>query len=243
MNVFININRALHARFGRVAMPAPAHALAVIGDVHGRADLLGAMLEQLARDHSGYLPVLAGDLVDRGPDSRAVLERVRMPGAGIVVLMGNHERMLLDFLDDPGAAGPAWLRHGGDATLASFGIAKPEPDSATRDALRAALGPAEAWLRALPTWWQSGTVVVAHAGADPRRAMADQDPRDLLWGHPGFGRFPRRDGLWVVRGHVIVPEPQFGRGVISVDTGACTTGRLSCALISGEGVRFLTVGS
>lgn len=183
--------------------------------------------------------MFVGDLIDRGMGSRAVLDRVRGLGAQAVVLRGNHEQMLLDFLDLPS---PEWLRHGGAETLASFGIRDPLPDTATRDALRAALPPGmEEWLRGLPLWWQSGNLVVAHAGADPRQPMPHQAPRSLLWGHPAFGRFPRRDGLWVAHGHVIVPAARAQCGVISVDTGVYATGRLSCALISDAAMRFVQV--
>lgn len=240
MNLFINLNNML-TRIRRPAPPAPARPVAVIGDVHGRADLLEPLLDRIARDHPAFLPVFTGDLIDRGPDSQAVLRRVRALGAGAVVLRGNHEQMMLDFLDDPERSGPAWLRHGGVETLASFGIAAQDPDAPA--ALRAALADTEGWLRALPLWWLSGTVAVVHAGADPRLPLPAQDPRALLWGHPAFGRFPRRDGIWVAHGHVIVDAPRCARGVISVDTGAWRTGRLGCALISGDGVQFLVQGS
>lgn len=221
--------------------PAPAEPLAIIGDVHGRADLLGRMLARIAQEAPDARPVLAGDMIDRGPDSCAVLTRVRALDRA-VVLRGNHEEMMVAFLDSPAENG-GWLRHGGDETLRSFGIAAPEADTATRDTLRRAL-PAgtEDWLRALPCHWISGNVAVVHAGADPRVPIPDQNPRHLLWGHPGFGRFPRRDGLWVVHGHTIVGKPRRGNGVISIDTGAWRSGRLSAVILSQAGSRFLTVG-
>ena len=156
---------------------------------------------------------------------------------------------MLRFLDDP-QGGAAWLRHGGMQTLASYGVAvsgaRPEAGARAqiRDALRAALGEGtEAWLRGLPRAWQSGNLLVTHAGADPRQPMPHQAPRSLLWGHPAFGRFPRRDGLWVAHGHVIVPAARAQCGVISVDTGAYATGRLSCALISDAAMRFVQVSA
>lgn len=220
--------------------PAPGpRPIAVIGDVHGCLDLTTGLLTRIAGECPAAQVVFAGDLVDRGPDSAGVLAHVRGL-SGAVVLRGNHEQMLLDFLDDPEGAGPVWLRHGGQQTLESFGIMAGAADAPTRDALRAALGAgAEAWLRGLPLWWQAGTLVVAHAGADPRTPMPHQNPQHLLWGHPAFGRVPRRDGLWVAHGHTIVPAPRCENGVISVDTGAWRSGRLTAALISGEGVRFL----
>lgn len=232
-------------KFRRPSFPplAPDQPLAIIGDIHGCAGLLDGLLARVAIENPGAKPVFVGDMIDRGPDSQGVLARIRALD-GAVVILGNHEEMMLRFLDEPEDAGPAWLRHGGIQTLESFGITDPAADADTRDALRRAFPPGlEAWLRALPCVWRSGNVMVVHAGADPRRPIADQNPRDLLWGHPGFGRFPRRDGLWVAHGHTIVPKPRQRNGVISVDTGAWQGGGLSAALISAQGVRFLTVSA
>lgn len=221
--------------------PAPGKPpVAVIGDIHGCLDLAEWLVARIGRECPEARIVLAGDMIDRGPDSAGVLDWARaLPGA--VALRGNHEQMLLDALDDPEAAGPVWLRNGGQETLASFGISEGD---APRDALRAALGPErEAWLRGLPLWWQSGTLVVTHAGADPRLPMAHQNPQHLLWGHPAFGRVARRDGLWIAHGHTIVRKPRCAGGVVSVDTGAWRSGRLTAALISDDGVRFLSTGA
>ncbi|HEY0214471.1 MAG TPA: metallophosphoesterase family protein [Paenirhodobacter sp.] len=220
----------------------PEQSLAVIGDVHGCAELLETLLTRIeAQDHDAQL-VFVGDMVDRGPGSQAVLARIRSLSRA-VALRGNHEQMMLGFLDEPETIGASWLDYGGAQTLDSFGITRHVADTQTRDALRNAM-PAglEDWLRSLPCWWRSGNVAVVHAGADPRSQITHQNPRDLIWGHPAFGRFPRRDGLWVVHGHTVVPKPRQSDGVISVDTGAWQGGGLSAALISTQGVEFLTIG-
>lgn len=215
--------------------------LAVIGDVHGRRDLLECLFDRLDQVAPQARSILVGDMIDRGPDSRGVLACVQARGA--VAVRGNHEQMLLDFLDAPAATGSVWFRSGGIQTLESFGIMDPAPDIATRDALRCALSDGgEAWLRGLSDRWRGGNVVVVHAGADPRVPLAEQNPKHLLWGHPACGRFPRADGLWLVHGHTIVSKPRRRGRVVSVDTGAWQSGRLSAALISARGVRFLTVG-
>ncbi|WP_083392626.1 metallophosphoesterase [Rhodobacter xanthinilyticus] len=226
--------------------PAPQEPVAIIGDVHGRADLLEALLARLAEEDAAAVPVFVGDLIDRGEDSAAVLERVRGL-ARARVLLGNHEEMMLRFLDDP-QGGAAWLRHGGMQTLASYGVAvsgaRPEAGARAqiRDALRAALGEGtEAWLRGLPRAWQSGNLLVTHAGADPRRPLPLQEPQALTWGHEDFGRRPRTDGLWVAHGHVIVERARVEAGVISVDTGAFATGRLSAVVITPAGARVLEI--
>jgi serine/threonine protein phosphatase 1 len=236
------------ARFDAPLMPDdPFFA---IGDLHGCDTLLARLLEQIAAmEQPGAPLVFLGDYIDRGDNSAALLARLhRLSGAGgakVICLMGNHERMMLEALDDPAHAGPRWLRHGGLQTLASFGIAPPGPDAAARvweamrDALRAALGPEqEAWLRGLPLYWQSGNVMAVHAGADPARPIPEQGEETLLWGHADFGRAIRSDGLWVVHGHTIVEAPLQHRGRIAIDTGAYATGRLTAALIAPGAVSF-----
>jgi serine/threonine protein phosphatase 1 len=249
---FFRWSRASRSQFD--APLAPDHAVIVLGDIHGRSDLLDQMLTRLARltCPAAHL-VCVGDYVDRGDESAAVLRRVmtlqkEAPDGAMVCLMGNHEKMMLEFLDAPEAWGPRWTRHGGLQTLASFQVGLgpvkgggAERDwRAIRDALRAAMPPdLEAWLRALPLTWQSGNLFVAHAGADPQRAIADQKPRGLLWGGEGFYDIPRSDGIWVAHGHVITGDAQPVNGRIPVDTGAYATGRLTAAVIEPGRVEFI----
>lgn len=237
--------------------PAPLAPVYAIGDVHGCAERLEQLLDMIAEDKarcdlSDARIVFAGDYVDRGPDSRAVLARVMaMTASGaqdVHCLMGNHEDMLLRFIDNPVEQGRRFLRHGGAETLASFGIAG--AIEAVEDAMlvdfagrfRASLDPGcEAWLRGLPLIWNSGTVFVAHAGLDPRRPPDDQQDHDLLWGAPGFLEVPRRDGIWVAHGHWIVDAPAVSATRISLDTGAWRTGCLTAARILPDGsVAFMT---
>lgn len=222
---------------------APAERLAVIGDVHGCESLLVAMLEALsAVDPPPDRLVFVGDLIDRGEDSAGVLDLMREIELGLgdqlVVLRGNHEAMMLAFLDSPETAAARWLRYGGLQTLASFGIGDvTETMSETkalklRDGLAAALGPELiAWLRTRPTAFTSGNVTIVHAGADPGLPIAEQSDDTLVWGHPAFRTTPRADGQWVVHGHTVVDEVAAVAGRIDVDTGAFATGRLSAALI------------
>lgn len=232
---------------------APDRPVAAIGDLHGRYDLLTA-LEQRLRDEAdaGAAWVFLGDYVDRGPDSAGVLDwlRGRQQAAPdqVICLKGNHEKMMLDFIDDPAGKGARWLVNGGMETLASYGIdGQPARHGAEEaleaaDALEAALPEGmQDWLRALPLHWASGNIHCVHAGMDPARAPEAQEPRSLLWGHPAFLRQPRADGLTVVHGHTIVDAPWLGDGRICVDTGAYRSGRLTAALLAGDAARFITV--
>lgn len=219
---------------------APDRTLAVIGDLHGCADFLDDLLGRIEADAPDAHIIAVGDYIDRGEDSRGVIERL-IPRNDMTCLMGNHEQMLLDFLEDPERTGASWLRYGGLQTLASYGVHGVLETSGAddlikaRDGLRNAMGPAEDWLRNRPMRFQSGNVAVVHAGASPNRSLDDQDAKALLWGHPEFSRRDRADGIWIMHGHSIVPVIEPHRGKIGVDTGAYATGRLSAAIVTPDG--------
>ncbi|NRB18492.1 MAG: serine/threonine protein phosphatase [Rhodobacteraceae bacterium] len=228
--------------------PSPDAPFFAIGDVHGRLDLLDKVLDQL---QPGPTLVLVGDYVDRGENSAGVLRRLfELSQDGtreVICLKGNHEDMMLRFLDDPEHRGGIWLRNGGLQTLASFGVSgvteRIDLESSRRvsEALAQAMGPSLiSWIRALPHRWQSGNVAVVHAGADPSKPIAEQELQTLIWGHADFPATPRRDGQWILHGHTIMDQPVFENGIISVDTGAYATGRLTAAGVSQGNVEFLT---
>lgn len=229
---------------------APDERLAVVGDIHGTDGLLAALLERIAAQGPARL-VFVGDYVDRGEDSAGVLARLHALSSSdprAVFLAGNHEAMMLAFLDDPEREARRWLRNGGLQTLASFGIGGVSEVSdaartvAARDALASALGPERlTWLRGLPTRFTSGNVAVVHAGANPSAPIAGQPDTTLLWGHPEFTTRARGDGVWVVHGHTITAEVAPREGRIGVDTGAYANGRLSAALIGPGSVAPVSV--
>ena len=207
---------------------SPATPFVVIGDIHGRNDLLQRVLAGLDDAHT---VVCVGDYVDRGDESAAVL-RTLAARPDITCLLGNHEAMMLDFIDAPENNGNRWMRYGGLQTVASFGIsgvhenADTETMKATRDALVAAMGDdLIGWLRTLPTYFISGNVAVVHAGADP-------------YGHPDFGTVARPDKMWVIHGHTIVDTPMVTNGCIAIDTGAYATGRLTAVVVTDQGFAF-----
>jgi len=219
--------------------------MVAIGDIHGRADLLEKMLHLLPSDHK---IICVGDYIDRGEHSADVLSML-LDRDDILCLLGNHEDMLLSFLDDPERHGDRWLRYGGLQTLQSFGVAVDHRQSSgnsgkrfldCRDALLERMG-AElvSWIRNLPLRWVSGNVAVVHAGADPGRPLNDQEPSALCWGHPEFLTRSREDGVWVVHGHTIVDEAHVQGGRVAIDTGGYATGRLSAAVISHGNIDFI----
>ncbi len=230
------------------AQTAPERLLYVVGDIHGRADLLERLLKRLSGETAPYDLVFVGDYIDRGEESAAVLGRLCQlsDDSHVTCLMGNHERMLLDFLDDPAQSGRRWGRNGGLQTLASFAIGNVNETSdgtamtAARDSLRHKLGPIEAWLRALPLSFQSGNIFIPHAAADPRLPISAQVDKTLIWGHPAFFQEPRQDGIWVIHGHTIMDQAEAIDGRIGIDTGAYATGRLTAVRIEGSTIEFLS---
>ncbi len=229
---------------------APEQRFVVIGDIHGRLDLLQTLLPKLDDD----CPLIfVGDYVDRGDYSAQVLRQLHhlseTSNGRVVCLLGNHEEMLLRFVEDPKRVGGLWLNNGGLQTLASFGIAGINEavfgDGAVAVAarLRQSMGDALlSWLNTRPLTWTSGNVTVVHAALDPNQSVETQSRQICVWGHPQFPRIPRQDGQWVVHGHTIVDHARARHGIVSIDTGAFATNRLTAAEIFKGGVRFVSTG-
>jgi serine/threonine protein phosphatase 1 len=221
----------------------PGLRIYAIGDVHGRLDLLDQLLAKIALDFAESrvqrrLLVFLGDYVDRGPDSRGVIERLAqgaLPGFEHIYLTGNHEDLMLRFLADPEEAGAAWLWNGGQTTLASYGIASdpliaPGPSDllALRDALLAAL-PAQhrQFLDSLKHYHVEGDLVFVHAGLKPGRLLARQAIEDMLWIRDEFLTSPADFGKLVIHGHTVTMAPEARANRVGIDTGAWKTGHLT----------------
>lgn len=225
-----------------------------IGDLHGRFDLLSRLHRLIAADLTMATPqqaflVYLGDYVDRGPQSFEIIDSLvnePLPGVRPVYLKGNHEDMLLDFLD-AGRMSDTWLMNGGIETLASYGVDLPlfETDprriEAARREFRDALPDSHlAFLRGLELYRRIGGYLFVHAGLRPGVALEDQDPRDLMWIRSEFLDEIQSAGPVVVHGHTIAPEPQVHAGRIGIDTGAYRSGRLTCLVLEGTDRRFLS---
>jgi serine/threonine protein phosphatase 1 len=229
-----------------------ARRLYVVGDIHGRADLLDRMIEEIACDLARApiaeaLTVTIGDYIDRGPNSRLVIDRLAhnpFP-TGFIALKGNHEVLLETFLRDPSVA-EHWRHLGGIETLHSYGV-DPGPlmrgqnFAAAAEALREALsGTHSEFLASLHISLTAGEYFFCHAGVRPGVLLEQQRENDLLWIRDEFLTSSLDFGKIVVHGHSPVEEPDLRPNRINVDTGAFITGRLSCAVIEGGRVRFLT---
>lgn len=227
--------------------------LYAIGDVHGERQLLDGLLNDIvedARRQEGLSPVAVflGDYVDRGPDSRGVIDLLLddpLPGFTVRFLKGNHEEAMLGFIDDP-AASMDWLRFGGAETLGSYGVraSVAVADAGRCRVLRDLLGtrmPDEHldFLRRLEPWAAYGDYAFVHAGIRPHRKLEDQDPHDLLWIRNPFLESGARHEKVIVHGHTIVDSPEVRHNRIGIDTGAYATGRLTALVLAGQSVRFL----
>ena len=223
----------------------------VIGDIHGRLDLLDTLIGKINADLKSAptpepLTVTLGDYIDRGPNSRGVLERLAqnpfpMP---YVALKGNHEELLTTFLDDPSIL-DKWRRLGGMETLHSYGVPVSKlmvgtgfDEAAAR--LRAALP--EAHLRfvsSLKLSASSSTHFFCHAGIRPGIPLDRQSADDLLWIRQEFLNSKINFGKRVVHGHTPTERPEVLPNRINIDTGAYATGRLTCLVLEGDQHRFL----
>lgn len=227
-----------------------------IGDVHGCDDMLAAMHEKIADDLAArpcatHRIIHIGDYVDRGPDNAGVIERLSRLGEAddrILCLRGNHEEMLLDFLDDPLAIGDVWLRNGGDATLASYGLDVELAGVTDRafEGLGAAFAASlpsrhRVFLEGLPYWVQFGDYFFCHAGVRPGIAIEEQDRFDLIWIREEFLYSDDDFGAVVVHGHTPADEPEIGSNRINIDTGAVYGGALTCVVLEGRDHHFLDV--
>lgn len=225
---------------------APGDLVYAIGDIHGRADLLDRLYRRIRAHAEDSAPgrrlvVHLGDYVDRGPDSRGVIDRVMappLPGFAPVALLGNHEFLMLEFLKDPVEYGPGWMANGAAATMASYGVAPPKraDDPAelrrARDALDRALPPAHrTFLQDLPTMYRAWIFVFVHAGVRPGVALERQSVDDLIWIREEFLRSPANHGGVIVHGHSITLEPDFQPNRIGIDTGAYRSGKLTAVCL------------
>jgi serine/threonine protein phosphatase 1 len=228
------------------ATPPAGTRLYVVGDIHGYLDTLTRLHRLIARDAAEAraernVVVYLGDYVDRGPDSRGVVEillRAPLTGFERVHLKGNHEAALLDFLDgrEPSMD---WLRFGGIETLASYGVPPPrrsaELDDTRIDFERLMPPDHLAFYRDLALTRIEGDFLMVHAGIRPGIAIADQSPDDLMWIREPFLRSDASFGKIVVHGHTIEKRPQIRHNRIGIDTGIYRYGKLTCAVMeSGE---------
>lgn len=226
--------------------------LYVIPDIHGHKAKLDHALDLVAalggREAS---VVFLGDLVDRGPDSRGVIQTLidgLAQGRDWTVLRGNHDQLFLDFIDAASTHSPlvrsgrGWLSPvmGGEQTLASYGVRSTEDAPNWDAAVRAVPAAHVDFLRALPYLHQTDDLILVHAGIRPGIALHDQDPDDLIWIRDDFLLDRRDHGKLVVHGHTPVDFPEHHGNRVALDGGAGWGRDLFVAVFDGRDCRLLT---
>lgn len=226
------------------------HRVYAIGDVHGRLDLLQKLWTMIEADAAGThlrkTIILVGDYVDRGRDSKGVIDfllKVKQD-RDVVCLRGNHDQAVLDFVGDAKFY-RSWKPFGAPETLLSYGVMPPRFDDEAEFEKARSEFVAKCpqihleFLKSLPHYHEIGDYFFVHAGVRPGIPLKEQDPQDMLWIREDF-LFSRADlEKVVVYGHT--PVEQAGRRGhrLGIDTGAYATGRLSAVVLEGQECRFL----
>ena len=226
-----------------------------IGDIHGRSDLLAAIFAQIVIDAARRktrrrVVVSLGDYVSRGANSRRVIEMLmEAPPEGFerVTLKGNHEDLLLRYLDGELDAGKHWFDYNGQDMLASYGVEI--PDRRARDDASMALArwrfeaalppPHLKFFRSLRVRHQEGDYCFVHGGVRPGIPLAQQSDHDCMWIRKAFLDSEAEHGAVVVHGHSISDQPEVKRNRIGIDTGAYRSGVLTCLVLEGTTRSFL----
>lgn len=217
-----------------------------VGDIHGRLDLLDDLLARIDADDARRgaaqtTLIFLGDLVDRGPDSAGVVERLRLLGESgrpVRFLAGNHEEVFLSALDGDSKALKLFCRIGGRETVLSYGVDDTAYEAMDYAELADALGRIvpDAHRRFLAGFEDAitlGDYFFVHAGVRPDRSLDNQRTTDLRWIRDTFLDYRGRLDKRVVHGHSIAPEVEFRPHRIGIDTGAYVTGRLTALGLEG----------
>ena len=226
-----------------------------VGDIHGRLDLLDTLLAKIERDLADRpsrrtILVFLGDLIDRGPESRGVVERLRTyrrPGVRTVFLAGNHEEVLLRLLAGESGILSSWLSFGGAECLKSYAIDPAEIRAMSEAEGLAAIAsafPAEhlGFIESFADTLRLGDYLFVHAGIRPGLDLALQSQSDLRWIRSPFLDDDSDHGFVVVHGHTIVEEVVERPNRIGIDTGAYRTGVLTALALDGPDRRYLDTG-
>lgn len=236
---------------GEPSVP-PGYRVYAVGDVHGRLDLLDDALSRIEADiHSRAraqnIIVFLGDLIDRGPSSAQVIERVRTyrrPAVRTVFLSGNHEEVLLRLLRGESLFLRDWLNFGGAQCARSYGISstalkRMDPGQAVEVLRQKIPGHDQAFLKSFVDTFRIGSYLFVHAGVRPGVPLSDQTQADLRWIRRPFLENDDDHGFVVVHGHTIAEQVDVRANRIGLDTGAYRSGVLTAMGLEGRERWFL----
>lgn len=214
-----------------------------IGDIHGRLDLLDALLAQIADDdaHRGRSDtqlLFLGDLIDRGPQSAQVVERLlrlsrtRPPHSSMRFLLGNHEEVFLSALEGNEKSLRFFTKIGGRETIFSYGISEDRymsmDDAQLLQVLKAHVPPEHVeFLAAFEDMIVLGDYAFVHAGVRPQQPLATQRVKDLRWIRDEFLAFSGKLEKVIVHGHSITTDVELLPHRIGLDTGAYASDKLT----------------
>ena len=234
---------------GRASLP-PGRRVYAIGDIHGRLDLLAPLADAIDRDDQASEKaettiILLGDLVDRGPDSRGVLEFARQwqQLCDVRILLGNHEEMFLNAFYEKGVF-RGFLRFGGVQTLASYGLDAEQmidmdfPEIKHR-LTRAVPKTDRMFVHSFEDKIHIGDYLFVHAGIHPKVPLDQQEDHDLRWIREPFLSHKGDLGCVVVHGHTVTAQPELCDHRIGIDTGAWESGLLTALRLEGTDRRLI----
>jgi serine/threonine protein phosphatase 1 len=255
MKRFTNFWRDENAHRAAPVIPGGIRVYAV-GDIHGHRELLERLLALIEKDISGRarlrnVLIFVGDLIDRGPESNQVVERLRtlkMPDVRTVFLMGNHEEILLRIIDGEDSLVWDWLSFGGDTCMTSYGLdpkaLKGLSIELAADAIRAAIPNNHVeFLRSFADSFAVGDYLFVHAGIRPGIPIAQQRPEDLRWIRGPFLGWKEDHEVMVVHGHTISATVDEQPNRIGIDTSAYQNGLLTAMGAEGAKRWYIQAGS
>ncbi|MFW5443115.1 MAG: metallophosphoesterase family protein [Methylococcaceae bacterium] len=226
-----------------------------IGDIHGRDDLLQNIHDKIALDSVNYsgnkLIVYLGDYIDRGLHSKKVIDLLLknpLSGFNPIYLRGNHEQVLLDFLNFDPSIATQWLTFGGQATLLSYGVSVsgiPFGEKLVqlqRDLADKIPNEHLTFYSQLEYCYSSGDYFFVHAGVKPKIKLTRQNSLDMMWIRDEFLSSKHQHEMMIVHGHSVTDDPVILPNRIGIDTGAYMSGRLTCLVLEGEEKRFIQTG-
>ncbi|HUE78807.1 MAG TPA: metallophosphoesterase [Sphingomicrobium sp.] len=241
--------RSLFPKDGRPEEPSvpDGYRVYAIGDIHGRLDLLDDALARIevdidSRELAQNIIVFLGDLIDRGPSSAQVVERVRTywrQGVRTVFLIGNHEEVLIRLLRGESRFLRDWLSFGGAECAKSYGVSattlkRMDPAQAVAALREKIPEDHRTFLQNFVDTFRIGSYLFVHAGIRPGVPLSEQNQTDLRWIREPFLENSEDHGFIVVHGHTINEQISVRENRIGLDTGAYRTGVLTAIGLEGR---------
>lgn len=230
----------------------PGYRAYVIGDIHGRLDLLEDLLAKIHaelqhRPAAKTLLAFVGDLIDRGPSSAQVIERLRTysrEGTRPLFILGNHEEVLLRIIRGDAGLITKWRWFGGAECLQSYGVDPQQvallSDEQALEVVRSAIPPAHVeFIESFVDSCRFGDYLFVHAGVRPGVPLEQQSQEDMRWIRDPFLRDEGDHGAIIVHGHTICDEVEDRSNRIGIDTGAYRSGILTALAIEGSSHWFI----